>query len=120
LALSSNAKAEPFAIGLSDKLEERWNYPLPPGVHQQPIEPIHCSQILPGHTGEWWIAGPDGSIHVITADGQLFDSFYYGAPLTGLAAAQIGEQAVLFLATADGLSALEVQVPAKSKSAREY
>lgn len=120
LGLSSNAKAEPYAVGLSEKLEERWNYPLPPGVHQQPIEPIHASQILPGHRGEWWIAGPDGSIHVITADGQLFDSFYYGAPLTGLAAARIGQQPVLLVATPEGLSAWEIQGPAKSKSAREY
>jgi hypothetical protein len=120
LALSSNTKAEPFAVGLSDKLEERWNYPLPPGVHQQPIEPIHSSRIVAGHSGEWWIAGPDGSIHVITADGQLFDSFYYGAPLTGLAAAKICQQPVLLVATADGLSAWEIQGPTKSKSAREY
>src|SRR5207244_12093347 len=117
---SSNAKAEAFAIGLNEKLRERWNYPLPLGVHQQPIEPIQSSRILAGHTGEWWIAGPDGSIHVITADGQLFDSFHYGAPLTGLAAAQIGEQAVLLVATAEGLSAWEIQRPGKAKSAREY
>jgi len=120
LALSSDAKAEPFAVGLNDKLEERWNYPLPTGVHQQPIEPIHASQIFPGHGSQWWIAGPDGSIHMISADGQLFDSFHYGAPLTGLAAARVGDKAVLFVATAEGLAAWEAQLPPKSKSAREY
>ena len=120
LGLSNNAKLEPFAVGLTDKLAERWNYPLPLGVHQQPIEPIQSSQILAGHTGEWWIAGPDGSVHVITANGQLFDSFFYGAPLTGLAAARIGEQSVLLVATGDGLAAWEVRLPSKSKSAREY
>jgi hypothetical protein len=105
---------------LNDKLEERWNYPLPPGVHQQPIEPIRASKILSGHAGEWWIAGPDGSIHVISADSQLFDSFYYGAPLTGLATVRIGQQAMLLVATADGLSSWEIQEPAKSKRKREY
>jgi len=120
LGLSNNARLEPFAVGLTDKLVERWNYPLPLGVHQQPIEPIQSSQMLPGHTGEWWIAGPDGSIHTITADGQLFDSFFYGAPLAGLAAARIGEQSVLLVATGEGLTAWEVQLPLKSKSAREY
>ncbi|HMC10110.1 MAG TPA: hypothetical protein VKH44_02425, partial [Pirellulaceae bacterium] len=120
LGLSNNAKLEPFAVGLTDKLAERWNYPLPLGVHQQPIEPIKSSQILAGHAGEWWIAGPDGSVHVITANGQLFDSFFYGAPLTGLAAARIGEQSVLLVATGDGLAAWEVRLPSKSKSAREY
>jgi len=76
--------------------------------------------MLPGHAGEWWIAGPDGSIHVITADGQLFDSFHYGAPLTGLAATKIGDQCFLLVATADGLSAFEIERPTTSKSAREY
>jgi peroxiredoxin len=120
LGLSSNSKGEPIAVGLNDTLQERWNYPLPPGVHQRPIEPIHWSRVIAGHGGEWWIAGPDGSIHVITADGKLFDSFYYGAPLMGLAAAKIGERALLLVATSDGLAAWEVQSPAASKRKREY
>ncbi len=120
LGLSSNPKGEPIAIGLNAQLQERWNYPLPPGIHQRPIEPIHWSRALSGYEGEWWIAGPDGSIHVITADGQLFDSFYYGAPLTGLSAAKLGERTVLLVATAEGLSAWEIQTPAKSKRKREY
>ena len=86
LGLAANDKGQPFAIGLTDKLKETWNYPLPLGVHQAPIEAVASSRILPGHTGEWWLAGPDGSIHLITADGLLFDSFYCGAALTGIAA----------------------------------
>jgi hypothetical protein len=110
LALSSNAKGEPFAVGLTDQLKECWNYPLPAGMHQRPIEPVATSHIFPGHSGEWWLAGPDGSIHLITDDGQLFDSFYYGASLTGIAAGKLGQRPILLVATDDGLAAWKVQV----------
>jgi AhpC/TSA family len=109
LALSSNDKGQPFAVGLSEKLKEQWNYPLPAGMHQRPIEPVTSSRMLPGHKGEWWLAGPDGSIHLITADGRLFDSFHYGVPLTGIAAGKLGQRAVLFIATDQGLEAWKVQ-----------
>jgi hypothetical protein len=120
LGLSNNAKRELFAVGLTDKLKESWNYPLHAGVHQRPIEPITSSQILPGHQGEWWLAGPDGSIHAITEDGQLFDSFYYGASLSGIAAGKLGEQAVLLVATDNGLAAWEVLPTAAPKRSREF
>jgi AhpC/TSA family protein len=120
LALSQNAKLEPFAVGLTDKLQELWNYPLPPGVHLLPIEPITFSRALDPQNGEWWIAGPDGSIHVITADGRFFDSFYFGAPLTGLSAARIDDRAVLLVSTATGLSAWQVGLPPTPKKSREY
>jgi hypothetical protein len=55
------------------------------------------------------LAGPDGSIHVISEDGELFDSFYYGAALTGLAAAKLGEVNVLLVATEEGVSAWRIQ-----------
>src|SRR5690606_22045491 len=51
LALSADAKGQPFAVGLSHDLKEKWNYPLPPGVHQKPIEAVTSSQVLPGHNG---------------------------------------------------------------------
>ncbi len=120
LALSQNAKLEPFAVGLTDQLQELWNYPLPPGVHLLPIEPIASSRALDPQNGEWWIGGPDGSIHVITADGRFFDSFYFGAPLTGLSAARLAKGAVLLVSAAGGLSAWQVSLPSTPKKSREY
>ena len=75
---------------------------------------------MPGHQGEWWLAGPDGSIHVISEDGQLFDSFYYGASLSGIAAGKLGERAVLLVATEEGLAAWEIEAPSTSKRRREF
>jgi hypothetical protein len=75
--------------------------------------------MLTGHEGEWWLAGPDGSIHLITADGRLFDSFQYGAALTGLAAGTLAGKPTLVLVTGDEIAAFEVTVPTPKK-AREF
>lgn len=119
LGLAANAKNEPFVVGLSNELSEKWNYPLPLGVHQVPIEPVTSSQVLPNYTGEWWIAGPDGSVHLITANGQLFDSFFTGTPLTGLAAATLNEKPTLIAASPHGLTAWELQPPPNRPTTRE-
>jgi len=118
--LSTNAKNEPYAIGLNSELAERWNYPLPLGVHQVPIEPVTPSQALFPKSGEWWIAGPDGSVHLIAADGQLFDSFFTGSPLTGIAATKLDDQPVLLVSSATGITAFELYLSTKPTAKREY
>jgi hypothetical protein len=120
LGLAANEKGELSAVGLSGSLKEAWNYPLPRGLHQKPIDPVVSSQILAGHGGEWWLAGPDGSIHVITQDGRVFDSFYHGAAISGIAAGKLGGRPLLFVATDDGMAALEVSLPAASNRSREF
>jgi hypothetical protein len=120
VALATSMKNEPFLVGLSDEMSEKWNYPLPPGVHQNPIEPVTASRMLPGHQGEWWLAGPDGSVHLITADGQLFDSFFTGMPLTGIAATKIGEKAVLLVSSVERVMAWEVSLEPGPKRSRDY
>jgi hypothetical protein len=119
LGLSNNAKGEIFAIGLTDSLKECWNYPLPAGVHVRPIEPVTSSQLITGHAGEWWLAGPDGSVHVITEDGELFDSFHYGAALTGIAAGKLGGKPVLIVASDGGVEAWEVGDAVQGTSGKE-
>jgi hypothetical protein len=109
LGLSNNPQGQPVAVGVTAQLKEAWNYPLPAGTHQRPIEQVTSGNLLPGRTGEWWLAAPDGSIHVVSEDGELHDSFNYGAVLTGLAAAKLGEQAVLLVATDEGVTAWKVE-----------
>jgi hypothetical protein len=110
IALSNDQQGKLFAIGLNDKLKEAWNYPLPTGMHQKPIEPITSSHLLQGRSGEWWLAGPDGSIHVITEDGEFHDSFHYGAPLTGIAATLLNNQPALLVATESGVEAWRISL----------
>jgi hypothetical protein len=109
LGLSSNPQGQPVAVGITADMKEAWNYPLPAGAHQRPIEPLVWGNLLAGRQGEWWLAGADGSIHVVSEDGELFDSFNYGAALTGLAAARLGDQAVLLVATDEGVTAWKVE-----------
>ena len=108
VGISNDASGNLVAVGLTSQLRECWNYQLPAGAHQQPIEPIASSNMLAGHQGEWWFAGADGSIHLVTEDGKLHDSFARGAVLTGLAAGEHQENGMLFIATSTGLSAVQV------------
>jgi hypothetical protein len=105
LGLTSTPQGQPVVVGITADMKEAWNYPLPAGVHQRPIEPLVWGNLLAGRRGEWWLAGPDGSIHVVSEDGELFDSFNYGAVLTGLAAVKLDDQSVLLVATDEGVTA---------------
>ncbi|MEX2176352.1 MAG: TlpA disulfide reductase family protein [Pirellulaceae bacterium] len=115
LGISNNAQGELFAIGITDDLKEAWNYPLPAGVHQKPIEFISSSHILPGRQGEWWLAGPDGSVHVISEEGEFHDSFFSGVPLTGLAATRFDQSPVLILASDAGITAWKIGTPQRER-----
>jgi hypothetical protein len=121
LAITATSDQTLQAVGLNPDLTEVWRQPLPPGVHVRPIQPITSSRVLraagqsPSSTGEWWLAGPDGSIHVISADGKFRDQFDYGASLTGIAAATIADRPVLLVATEKEVAAWEIAMPANSR-----
>jgi hypothetical protein len=108
VGISNDPQGNLVAVGLSSQLQECWSYKLPPGAHQQPIEPIASSNVLEGHQGEWWFAAADGSIHVVTEDGKLFDSFARGSVLSGLAVGKQGDNGLLIVSTAEGVTALSV------------
>lgn len=108
VGISNDASGNLVAVGLTSQLRECWNYQLPAGAHQQPIEPIASSNILEGHQGEWWFAGADGSIHLVTEDGKLHDSFARGSILTGLAVGQQNDTGVLYISTSTGVAAVQV------------
>ena len=63
------------------------------------------------HPGHWLLPGPDGSIHVLTADGKPVDKFNYGALLAGLAGTELKGQSVLLVGSEKGVEALKVQWP---------
>ena len=97
------------AIGFSPAGEELWNYPLPVGVPSQPIEPIITGKVTHNAADQWLLPGPDGSIHILSADGKPLDKFNYGAVLQGLATFQIGGQPMLVVASPNGLEAWKVE-----------
>jgi len=97
------------AIGLSLNGEELWNCSLPEGVHPQPIERIIPGRLTAAAPAQWLLPGPDGSIHIIAADGKLIDRFNYGVPLQGLATAEVDGRPVLIVASPQGLEAWRVE-----------
>lgn len=93
--LASDPDGRPVAVGISEKLAEQWNYPLPLGAHQRPIEAITSSKLLAGKQGEWLFACPDGSVHLVSEDGELTDNFATGSVITGLAGTTTSDRLII-------------------------
>jgi hypothetical protein len=87
-------------VGITLDGRELWNYSLPAGVHGRPIEVVTSGDIAGDGTREWLIAGADGSIHILAADGKPIDKFNTGTLLVGLGAAKFGDKRVLLVASA--------------------
>jgi len=109
--LSAMKLGEDVAIGLTPEGSEQWSYPMPRGVHRQPIETIIAGKITRDGPGQWILPGSDGSIHFLSADGKPLDRFNYGAALHGLATIAIDGRPVLLVASANGLEARRVENP---------
>ncbi len=95
--LAGTASGENTALGIALDGRELWNYTLPPGVHGRPVEVITSGDIAGDGNRDWLLAGPDGSIHILAADGKPIDKFNTGSALGGMSATKIGDQRVLLL-----------------------
>jgi thiol-disulfide isomerase/thioredoxin len=107
--LSASKLGENVALGFNLKGDELWDYTLPVGVQQQPIEPIIAGKITRQGPGQWLLPGPDGSINIISAKGKPVDSFNYGATLQGLATVEIDGQPALIVSSPNGLEAWKIE-----------
>ncbi|HUY88856.1 MAG TPA: redoxin domain-containing protein [Pirellulales bacterium] len=98
------------AIGLGPEGEELWTYDLPAGMPRDgAIEMVAWGKLLPGDDSQWLFAGADGSIHIVSAKGEPIDRLNYGAPLSGLGAAQLGDRRVLLISSEQSVEALQVE-----------
>lgn len=91
-----------IASGFALDGTELWEYAMPSGTPQYPIDPVIPGRIALDGPGQWLLPGPDGSIHILSADGVLIDKFNYGSPLHGLATTEINGRPALIVA-ADGV-----------------
>jgi len=107
--LAASVRGENVAVGLNRAGEEIFSYRLPAGVHHKLVEQIIPGRVTPAGPGQWLLPGPDGSIHVITADGKLLDRFNYGEALGGLATVTVDGRPVLIVASAQGLQAWRIE-----------
>lgn len=107
-ALCATRVGENTAIGLDLAGKELWEYSLPDGVHPQPVERIVPGRLFPDRPGQWLLPGPDGSVHVVGADGRPLDRFSFGVAPAGLATAEHNGQTLLITASQNGLEAWRV------------
>ena len=96
-ALTGSITDDNTAVGFTLDGKELWNYPLPAGVHGRPIEIITSADLTSDATRQWLIAGADGSVHIVAADGKPVDKFNSGSELAGLAGAKFGDKHLLLV-----------------------
>ncbi|MEN6457691.1 MAG: redoxin domain-containing protein [Thermoguttaceae bacterium] len=106
--LPATAVGENLAIGFSLRGEQLWKHQLPDGVPPRPIEPIIAGRVTQHAPGQWLLPGPDGSIHILAADGTLLDKFNYGEPLQGMTTVDIDGRPTLVVATEKAIEAWRV------------
>lgn len=108
-ALAVDDMERSFAIGLDAQMAEQWNYPLPSGPFAKPIDPVTSGAWLDGK-GHWVFAAPDGSVHIVSEDGEFNDYYATGEHLAGLAITRVGEESLLLLSSDEGVKAIKVTV----------
>jgi thiol-disulfide isomerase/thioredoxin/outer membrane lipoprotein-sorting protein len=107
-ALSASKAAELVAVGLDMHGNELWSYAIPTGVRGTPCDILLGGRLSSDGPGQWLLTGPDGSIHILTANGEPFDSFNFGEELTGIGTMVVDGQGILLVATAKELTAWKV------------
>ncbi|MBQ6109698.1 MAG: hypothetical protein IJK97_15910, partial [Thermoguttaceae bacterium] len=108
-AISPNGNTR--ALGFSEEGEESWNIDLPDYLYQRNIPkvlPFFCRDENELERG-WVLLGADSSVFLVEPDGLLIDQFHFGKIITGCASAVFDETPILFIASPDGVCALEFQ-----------
>jgi len=97
LALAGTVVNDNTAVGFNLDGKELWNYALPAGVHGRPIELVTTADFTGDASRQWAIAGADGSVHILSADGKPLEKFNTGSALAGIGAVKWGDQRILLL-----------------------
>jgi len=107
------------AVGFDQSDSPTWKYSLPPGEYIEQLPRVQSVQLPSGEGSEgegakstaWLIAAANGSLHWLNEEGELIDRFDYGEILTGVVVGSVGNQSLLFVSTAENLTAWQVTVP---------
>lgn len=94
-----------IVFGIGPGGEELWHYDLPAGLPANGALELVASGNLLGSAGQWVLAGPDGSVHILAADGTLVDRFNTGVAISGLTVAAAGDEGMLVVAGERGIEA---------------
>jgi hypothetical protein len=69
-----------------------------------------------GDGGQWLLAGPDGSVHVLDESGDFFDMFHVGQQIEGLAGFRHDQQGVLVISSGGTVTAYNVSRPSSANT----
>jgi outer membrane lipoprotein-sorting protein len=116
--VSYGADGKRLVVGLDSSLKRTWQYELPSGSFPTQVSFVTAAEILAEGQHHWLIAGPDGSVHVISQDGQFTDRFHTGEALRGLAGGRDGERGMLVVSTQTGICAWRVMAPSTAQHHR--
>jgi hypothetical protein len=89
---------------------------LVPGAFQDQVQFACYGDPLHDLVGAWVIARPDSTVYLISARGNLIDSFQYGKAIRGINVTVASEQGMLLVSTADGIEAWQIQRAATTAS----
>jgi hypothetical protein len=98
-----------LALGLDAGFRETWEYELPGGLYQDPVQFVTSGTWTSSGQGVWAFAGSDGTLHVVREDGTLEESFATGRRITGLVLLREADRDYLFLAGRQRIHAWHVR-----------
>jgi thiol-disulfide isomerase/thioredoxin len=102
-------------VAFNEEGKVQWEYSLPEGAYKM-LPPI--SRMDPGDkTDGCLVAGPDGSLHFLDADGALVDRFDYGSPINDLAVMPTDDGIFLWVSAGGRLTAWWIQEEIHEESA---
>jgi outer membrane lipoprotein-sorting protein len=116
--VSYAADGNRLVVGLDPSLRSTWRYELPAGSFPTQVSFITSAEILADGEDHWLVAGPDGSVHVISNDGRFTDTFHTGEALRGLAGGRDANSGILIVSTHTGICAWRVVPPATARNRR--
>jgi len=100
-----------LALGLTTEPSTQWRYNLPIGSFPSQVRFVTAAPLLDSGEDQWLIAGPEGSLHIISQDGRFTDSFQTGRNLAGLAGGRRGAHGLLVISSEQGVRAWQVSPP---------
>lgn len=112
-ALAAGAEGAVVALGIDEKGDVIWNLPLP-GVPELAIDHVAYGALWPGDEHgkrQWVLLAPDSSLHFVSPDGTVLDSFNYGRPVRAVAVVEHDGESLLIVSHSDGVDAWSVDSP---------
>jgi hypothetical protein len=96
-------------VAFDDEGQVAWRYELPVGEYPGAIPNIHRINLTDQENCHL-VAGADGSLHFLSAKGELIDRFNYGKAIMGLATLSTDDGSFLWVSAGDRLTAWQIAI----------